>query len=463
MRPWFRDLFNYSFDTQKLGGFDPYMNEFVLSSNTIKIPVPVVCKNCGIVESILATNLNTYNYCYDLGNLVGTVDIDYTVPSGIIGTITLSVVYNGSVFTTGPVSTSGTLSFDKNDILVDTAQVYVEATDSTSVTINLKCPVGDILTIVLVSISADSDQGKQIHNQYRWTENTFQSPLHSETVTFLGGPSPVVSLYHTITGPQGGGVIPSNNADIKIMSNKINADTYNFNVTSDNFRYLRTDTLYNNITSEIQALIIASTVPSPIYPPANGNTEWYSTFPMPATGNYLYLIWDYRDSTPIDLCYNVDAQDACCNCALASNIFIVRDCITDATFTVEDTYQNGIGIDSVVQYVEGVAGAAETFVHCGQIIDYGTVPNATLFSNLTQVCGDNINCEFDSADTCTTYTFTSFGSFQEQFCYTPCTGGGQVCEWLDGQGSGGTESETVCAITGSATYSGPIGTGGPCP
>ena len=463
MRPWFRDLFNYSFDTQKLGGFDPYMNEFVLSSNNIKIPVPVVCKNCGIVESILATNLNTYNYCYDLGNLVGTVDIDYTVPSGIIGTITLSVVYNGSVFTTGPVSTSGTLSFDKNDILVDTAQVYVEATDSTSVTINLKCPVGDILTIVLVSISADSDEGEQIHNQYRWTENTFQSPLHSETVTFLGGPSPVVSLYHTITGPQGGGVIPSNNADIKIMSNKINADTYNFNINSDNFRYLRTDTLYNNITSEIQALIIASTVPSPIYPPANGNTEWYSTFPMPATGNYLYLIWDYRDSTPIDLCYNVDAQDACCNCALASNIFIVRDCITNATFTVEDTYQNGIGIDSVVQYVEGVAGAAETFVHCGQIIDYGTVPNATLFSNLTQVCGDNINCEFDSADTCTTYTVTSFGSFPEQFCYTPCTGGGQVCVWLDGQGSGGTDSETVCAITGSATYAGPINTGGSCP
>jgi len=35
MRSWFRDLFKDSFQTQKLGAFDPYMNEYVLSSNGI--------------------------------------------------------------------------------------------------------------------------------------------------------------------------------------------------------------------------------------------------------------------------------------------------------------------------------------------------------------------------------------------------------------------------------------------
>ena len=32
MRSWFRDLFIEDFNTQKLGGYDPYMNEYVLSS-----------------------------------------------------------------------------------------------------------------------------------------------------------------------------------------------------------------------------------------------------------------------------------------------------------------------------------------------------------------------------------------------------------------------------------------------
>ncbi|GAG22107.1 unnamed protein product, partial [marine sediment metagenome] len=40
MRSWFRDLFLESFNTQKLGGFDPYMNEYVLSSNDTFIPTP---------------------------------------------------------------------------------------------------------------------------------------------------------------------------------------------------------------------------------------------------------------------------------------------------------------------------------------------------------------------------------------------------------------------------------------
>jgi hypothetical protein len=210
MRPWFRDLFNSSFATQKLGGFDPYMNEFVLSSNSILVPIPEQFKDCGITETVIVTDTSTYNFIYNLGELVGTVDIDYSVSQPVSGTFTVSAIYDGTVYTTGPVTTSGTLSFNKNNVLDDTVDVYIEASDSVDITLNVKCPLGDTITVVLVSISADADIDKQIHNQYRWTDNTFQSPLHSEQVIFLGGPSPVVSLYQTITGPKGGGVIPSN-------------------------------------------------------------------------------------------------------------------------------------------------------------------------------------------------------------------------------------------------------------
>jgi len=461
MRPWFRDLFNSSFQTQKLGGFDPYMNEYVLASNAILTPVPESFKNCGFTETIIVTDQNPYTYTYDLGNLVGTVDVDYSVLQPLSGTFTVTAVYNGVTTTTGPVTANGTLSFDKDDILADTVQISITATDTANITLNVKCPLGDTVTVVLVSISSPVDIDKQIHNQYRWTDNTFQSPIHSDQVTFLGGSSPVVSLYQTITGPQGGGVIPSNNADVIIMSNKVGSDTYDFNMYSDSFKYLRSNTLYNNTTSEINALILASAASTPINPPANGNTDYNSTFTMPTVGDYLYLVWDYRNSTPIDLCFAVLSTDACCDCAPASAIYQVRDCETATIYTVEDTYLNGLGINSTVQFVLGIGVGAGTFVHCGEIIGFGTVPDATLFSNETQTCGDTINCNFESSQGCTTYSVSSFGNFPEQFCYTPCDGSGYTCIMLDP--SGGGDSETVCAVTGSATYSGPIGSGGSCP
>jgi hypothetical protein len=47
MRSWFRDLFQTSFNRQKLGGYDPYMNEYVLSPNTNKLPFEVPVYGCG--------------------------------------------------------------------------------------------------------------------------------------------------------------------------------------------------------------------------------------------------------------------------------------------------------------------------------------------------------------------------------------------------------------------------------
>ena len=246
MRSWFRDLFNETFTTQKLGGFDPYMNEFVLSSNRIQTPTVKECKNCGITESFVIKN-GGYQYCHNVGELVGTVDVNYSVELPVTGTFEVIALYNGVVTTTGSVSTSGVLTFTKDNILVDEVLISIIPTNDIDVSLTVGCPVGETVTIVLVSINNDADGGKTIHNEYRWTDSTFQSPLHSSGVTFLSGPSPIVSLYETITGPQGGGVIPSDNATITISSDKKSTDTYDFNINSDNFRYLRTNTYYTLI------------------------------------------------------------------------------------------------------------------------------------------------------------------------------------------------------------------------
>jgi len=53
MRSWFRDLFTEAFTTQKLGGYDPYMDEYVLTSNKILKPEIPLCLACGVTQDIM--------------------------------------------------------------------------------------------------------------------------------------------------------------------------------------------------------------------------------------------------------------------------------------------------------------------------------------------------------------------------------------------------------------------------
>jgi hypothetical protein len=138
--------------------------------------------------------------------------------------------------------------------------------------------------------------------------------LHSNSVQFASGTNtPLVSQYQSVTGRQGAGVIPSDTASVQIISNKIGSDNFVFDETSDRFRYLRTNTLYNNNDTEIQALLAASTTATPIIN-TGAPTTYSASFNMPSTGSYLYLIWDYRTITEIDLCSGATISDACCGC-----------------------------------------------------------------------------------------------------------------------------------------------------
>jgi hypothetical protein len=121
-----------------------------------------------------------------------------------------------------------------------------------------------------------------------------------------------VSRYNASTGFPGTSGFPPAGSVMRLASNKIGFDTFDFEIASDKFMYHRSNTLYNNVPSEIATLLAAAT---PITPIAGGTGYYYGDFTVPAVGEYLYIIWDYRNSNPLELCYtNVDQFDACCLC-----------------------------------------------------------------------------------------------------------------------------------------------------
>ncbi len=329
MRSWFRDLFIESFDTQKLGGFDPYMDEYVLSSNDILKPSEIECDPCGVGKTFKVIETETTTYCVDVGEFVGDIDIDYQVieDSATTPGFSINANYNGTDYNTGTVTAGGTLTFPKQSVSEQFVYITVSSNDTTTLQVLVNCPDAEEIKIINVCFTGDDEAGMFIHNEYRWTDGTFTSPLHSELVEFATGTdNPLVSQYQEVAGRQGGGIIPSDTATVRLICNKLGTDDFVFDETSDRFKYLRTNTLYDNTDVDMQALLAAiDAVPPTPTPPAGGvatpiiNTgapdTYYAEFDMPASGSYLYLVWDYRTITETtDLCYGATESNACCLC-----------------------------------------------------------------------------------------------------------------------------------------------------
>ena len=315
MRSWFRDLFNTSFNTQKLGAYDPYMDEYVFSSNDIQLPIETPCLPCGFQSTYVVPPATPLVLCVELGSAVGDWVLTYEVNENP-ETFTIDVLYNGVTTTTGVVNppVSGSLTITKDIVSVSEATITVTTTgNSGTFTLTANCVTELPLTIVPVCITSDGESGQFIHNRWNFTQGTYNSPYGSRAVEFGSGTGDVVSDYILIPSVQGQGNAPPNSATVTIQSANIGSDNFVFNALSDNMAWLRSNTLYTSSAADITALLAAATN---LVPTLISTGVYESTFTMPVNSNqYLYLIYDYRNITPIELCYStIGTADACCTC-----------------------------------------------------------------------------------------------------------------------------------------------------
>ena len=324
MRTWFRDEFILSFNTQKLGGYDPYMNEYVLSTNDRLLPQDDLCLECGITQT-LSVSLNRgeqfqlADFCVDLGPFVGDTTLTWTVISPG-ASFDVVITYDGSTYDSLGQTSSGSINFSKDSITETTANVSIVAYDGDIVlSVSMGCPDPQVLTVIEVVVTSDQDSTETIHTQYRYIDGAYVGPLQTNAVIFQSGANPVVSRYNVVTGAAGTGAIPTEASTLILGTNKIVPDTYDFNPLENKFKYLRSTTFYANTPIDINALLSASLLATPI---TGGPTLYQTSFVVPpnSAGDYLYLIWDLRNSSISNLCYSEfgepeDLFALCCDCA----------------------------------------------------------------------------------------------------------------------------------------------------
>ncbi|QDP61295.1 MAG: putative structural protein [Prokaryotic dsDNA virus sp.] len=332
MRSWFRDLFidDGHANTQKLGGFDPYMNEFVLSSNNRGIPIEGECFECDTLRGIDLSLVSPVTLNFELGTTIGEVTVNFTVISPIMN-FGYNAYWNNTLVATGSelnaiAGSQYTFSFDKTLVNPSLLTIVISGSEVGGLGGVMEwyvaCPVPTEITVIQVCLTNPGEMGSTIHNQTRWNSGAFTSvwlPASSTPpVTFGPGPSPVVSQYDVTTGPQGFGGIPLNGSTVGLYTRVIGSDDFVFDPSADKYYWLRSATLYDNNTTDINALmaIVEADVSQPLTIDSTLAPGQYSgTFTMPTNNlQYLYLIYDYRSSQEISLCHDTVLFEVCCNC-----------------------------------------------------------------------------------------------------------------------------------------------------
>ena len=317
MRSYFRDEFNTNRQTQKLGGFDPYMNEYALTSTDIPLPDAVTTTSDIAVEC--GAFFGPYNYddpityVVTLGEAQGNVVVDYK----ITGTVALDWTWGASSGNIPAATGVGSFNFNKTAANPTTMTIVVTPTGSYTMKAIVNCPSTNEITVVQITLGDISDAGLFIHDEYYWNDATTTSPVSSELSSFGELPNPPrVARYESTTGVASEGLFPINGCTITMASNKIDFDTLVFDnagVDADKFQYHVSNTLYTDSTADINSLLgAASTITGPYSNPSTGYYTGSFTYNNPTNLTYLYLIYNYSAVIPTTLYFGTTALNACC-------------------------------------------------------------------------------------------------------------------------------------------------------
>ncbi len=321
MRSWFRDQFNFQLNTQKIGGYDPFMDEYVIGTNLNSIPVPDPVYGCGVEINFKNQNQivsNTYEY----GTIIGASNVAYNVTSG---SITINVSWNGNNFNSGSVTGSGNFSWTKSSATPTTATIKITPGGTATYSVTPECVVKTPLTVFKCLINSSTNSGQTIHVEYNWADTTSISPVDSDMAT-LGSNNTIFSFYNSQVGVRSQGTFPYSGVNFTIRVNKVNFDTYDWSYPQDNFRYLSSNTLYPNTPSGVASLLAAATtIPNSAVtnPSTNIHLATVSNLSLPTNNQYLYVIYDVREISAQQLCYDANsANDACCLCTWSCTSFL---------------------------------------------------------------------------------------------------------------------------------------------
>lgn len=343
MRTWFRDMFIGTQNKQKLGGYDPYMNEYVLATNEIDLPIDEQCVDCGMSKTFnlffpLDSGLyDEFIYCVDFGtDIDSSTDINVTATIGGGSEYKVNVVYDNVTSTQmalfnknngyTPQTFTNNFTFNKNKQLVETGNIKIRYRGDIVITITAKCPAPSNINIVELVLTNPADSGKSLHNTWQYKNGAYISTLQSNPNTFATSvSSPAITRYSMSTGPRGGTIFPEAGCQVIMGTKKIGYDNFGFDPNNSRLRYVASTSQLPAAT--LLANLSSYTIVSPITPSTLGANTYTAPFTLTSSDNYLHLIWDFRKPYLVYLCYgdeNSLPKEVGCDCNKCVDCYTIK-------------------------------------------------------------------------------------------------------------------------------------------
>ena len=371
MRSFFRDEFASSITTQKLGGYDPYMDEYVFNTNNISVPRPVEIVECGTVLSQTDT-LTSLNVIYTLPNRTGNVKINYEI-TGTSSDISIVAVWDNNTYTATNVTSTGVLTFDKNKLYPTEVKLEITCNSKSSYNVTVNCPERVTGSVTQVVLASNQDAGKTTHIEYQWSDGFYTSPWErNQIVVNPTNPDSCTFLSNT-TGTQSVGMIPHRppgfgSITIRARVKPEAGDDLVFSETdSKMYVFLRSNLQGGGVATQAdwQLPIMSSKAPTtPVYNTGlvPGTTDMFSfEIDEAVQGNVwdfnngnLFVVWDFRPYVDNFLGYDSNNQPGSCGVSASFTTFYLTSPAmpTAALACALDTSNNGNNLPNAVSLVQ---------------------------------------------------------------------------------------------------------------
>jgi len=285
MDNFFEDSFRELLNTKKLGAFDLFNKQYVL---TVDETVDTTPANVTCGSMIYRTNqIEAYNYTFTLNNLGGEISIDYDITQG---SVNITATFNASMYSTGTVSGSGTLSFTRDTLSEDVVSVVVTSVGVLPAEFTLEniCPTGLAMDVVIIIINDAAKAGSTMTSRYKWGGSNF----YSEIPVFEADG---VTLFKTYSGVEGDTRFPLRGSTVEMQAYKDITNAEFFEADEGNsLSYLVSSTVYTEgQIPDIQAAATTLTITTYNEDGIPETNFGDFVFNRTSINERLYMIWDY--------------------------------------------------------------------------------------------------------------------------------------------------------------------------
>jgi len=346
MTDFFRDNFIKNPNSKKIGGYDPYHDQYFISLKEQGAQDFNV--GCGFVV-IKNFETNEFTYFFNLNELLGTINITYDITDG---DATIVAEYGENTYVESNVSGNGAININRTNVEQNFIKITITpVSESVTYIITNNCPIGQQMTIKEIVIGDVDDASKTITNRYKWGNSVF----YTSNDVFL---TSEISRFETHNGIEGVGRFPARGELINIQSFSDTNSTIVFNsILGNKIGYLVSSNNYNendleDILNEAEFLNITD----------NGSVKQSSFLFERTDQDVLYLIWDYRNENVVLPNYDVNLN---INCFDEPQIF------SSGNYLININYGSSIG---VAQFELGSEiGTNYYIVYNNVIIAYGAL------------------------------------------------------------------------------------------